>query len=116
MGLDNYTTLVYGWLIEGRENVKKFDKDLEEWDENYYDKIDGVVVEDSMCGEYAYVGAVVARYDAEEDDERHRIVDDIIEKPINKLNKFIEDNPGFKKVIEKYTNGEPKLYLFQNIW
>ena len=116
MGLDNYTTLIYGWLIEGRENVKKFNKDLEELDENYYDKVQNVIVDDPMCGEYIYFGAIVARYDAEQDDERYRIIDDLVENSTNKWNKFIEDNPGFKEVIEKYKDGDPKLYLFQNIW
>lgn len=116
MGLDNYTTLVYGWLVEGRENVKKFDKDLEEWDEDYFDKVQDVIVDDTMCGEYVYFGAIVARYDAEQDDEHHRIVDDLVENSANKWNKFIKDNPGFKEVIDKYKDSEPKLYLFQNIW
>lgn len=114
MGLDNYTTLIYGWFIEGRENVKNFDNDLEEWDENYYDKVQEVIINDSMCGEYAYFGAVIVRYFADEEDKNY-VIDDLVEKSTNKWNKFIEDNPGFKEVIEKYKDGEPKLYLFQNI-
>lgn len=39
MGLDNYTTLIYGWLIKGQENVEKFDNNLEEWDEEYHDEL-----------------------------------------------------------------------------
>ena len=114
MGLDNYTTLIYGWLIKGQENVEKFDNDLEEWDEEYHDKIGSVVIEDNMFSEYVYFGAVITRYDPDKEDKNY-VIDDLVEISTNKWNKFIEDNPGFKEVIEKYKDSEPKLYLFQNI-
>ena len=34
MGLDNYTRSIFGWKIEGRENVHKFQTKLEK--ENEY--------------------------------------------------------------------------------
>ena len=88
MGLDNYTTLIYGWLIKGQENVEKFDNDLKEWDEEYHDKIGSVVIEDNMFSEYVYFGVVITRYDPDKEDKNY-VIDDLVEISTNKWNKFI---------------------------
>ena len=113
--IDNYTTVVYGWKLTGSDNVNEFTSELEDWNEDYFDITEDVLVEDTMCGEYVYFGAVLVSYDAEEGDEIV-IDDELINKYTNKWNNFLKENPKFEEIIKKYKKGEPKLYVFQKIW
>lgn len=112
--IDNYTTVIYGWKITGRNNVHKFINELECWDDEYYDKVDNIIVEDTMCGEYIYFGAIISHYDANEGGEVI-INNKNIKIATDKWNNFIKENPEFNKIIESYKKGEPQLYVFQNI-
>lgn len=112
--LDNYTTLVYGWKLTG-DKVNEIQNELEDFDEDFWDKFQDIMVEDSMCGDYFYFGAILAHYDCNEEDSLV-IDDDLIEKSTDKYNKAIYGYPQLKEIFDKYKNGEPKLYVFQNIW
>ncbi len=101
--LDYRVVALYGWKIENKvvnnrkqNNVTNFLKKLQEWDENYYDDAQEIIVEDSMRGQYVYVGAIMAYFDPTEDDQVV-ILDDkeLQDKAIAKFNKYIDEHPEF---------------------
>lgn len=120
MGLDNYTRSIFGWKIEGRENVHKFASKLEKINKNYYDEYYNFLVEDTMCGEYIYFGADLVNYDANEENEI--ILDDeLIKKATDDYYNFLKEHPELDKFLKKQigkttTFKEPKLFIFQQIW
>lgn len=117
MGVDNYTTVVFGWKVEGYDKVKKLQKKLEEIDEDYYDTLENYIVDDPMCGNYIYFGAILAHYDAIYSDEEEIIIDDELSKACtSRYNKFMDEHPQFKEVFKEYQEKDPQLYVFQNIW
>lgn len=115
--LDNKTVVIYGWKLTGKTK-DKFQDSLEAIDENYYDLLanSNVYVDDTMCGEYIYVGAVLANYDADEGD--YVIINDkLIKKCTDNYNKFINTHEQYKELFNKtFKNKEPQLYVFQNIY
>ena len=122
--LDYRVVALYGWKIENKvvnnrkqNNVTNFLKKLQEWDEDYYDDAQEIMVEDSMRGQYVYVGAIMAYFDPTEDDQVV-ILDDkeLQDKAIAKFNKYIDEHPEFDEIFKKYKKGEPALYLFNHIW
>lgn len=115
MGLDNFTTIVYGWKVE-KEEVENLKHELEVWSEDYYNQVQNVIVEDTMCDNYIYFGAIIASYDAVYDPEEVIVNDDLINSEMKEWNKFINDNPEFANIISKYQCGNPQLYVFQDIW
>jgi len=115
MGLDNFTKIVYGWKVE-KEEAENLKNDLEVWDEEYYDQVQDVIVEDTMCGNYIYFGAIIASYDAVWDPEEVIVNDDLIKSQMKEWHKFLEKNPEFANLISNYQHGEPQLYVFQQIW
>ena len=113
MGLDNYTKVVYGWKITDKNKLKQIEDDLENWNEDYF--CEDFIVDDTMCGNYIYFGAILTSYDADEGGEV--IIDDeLIKTKTKEWNDFLKDNTEFKNIIEKYKEGDPKLYVFQQIW
>ena len=120
MGLDNYTRSIYGWKIEGRENVHKFQTKLEKINENYYDDYCDFLVEDTMCGEYIYFGADLVYYCADEGGEVI-VNNQLIKEATDKYHNFLKEHPELdeflKKQIGKTTTAkDPQLYIFQQIW
>jgi len=115
MGLDNYTKIVYGWKVEDEER-ENLQNELEVWDEDYWDKVQDVIVDDTMCGDYMYFGAIIASYDAVYDPEEVIVNDDLIKSQLKEWDKFLDDNPEFANIISKYKHGKPQLYVFQQIW
>lgn len=122
--LDYRVVALYGWKIENKvvnnrkqNNVTNFLKKLQEWDEDYYDDAQEIMVEDTMRGQYVYVGAIMAYFDPTEDDQVV-ILDDkeLQDKAIAKFNKYIDEHPKFDEIFKKYKKGEPALYLFNHIW
>lgn len=122
--LDYRVVALYGWKIENKvvnnrkqNNVTNFLKKLQEWDEDYYDDAQEIMVEDTMRGQYVYVGAIMAYFDPTEDDQVV-ILDDkeLQDKAIAKFNKYIDEHPEFDEIFKKYKKGEPALYLFNHIW
>lgn len=122
--LDYRVVALYGWKIENKvvnnrkqNNVTNFLKKLQEWDEDYYDDAQEIMVEDNMRGQYVYVGAIMAYFDPTEDDQVV-ILDDkeLQDKAIAKFNKYIDEHPEFDEIFKKYKKGEPALYLFNHIW
>jgi len=116
--IDNHTIVLYGWKVSGKDKTTKFEDACEEIDEDFFDKfLDEVFISDTMCGNYAYFGAILADYDAQFDDEEVIVIDDaLVKKCTTKYNKFIEENPELAEVFDKYKEGEPKLYVFQHVW
>ena len=93
-------------------------KKCENINEDFWDDyVDEIFIDDSMCGNYFYFGAILGDYDAEYDDEAEVIVnDELVKKSTAKYNKFIKENPEISKVFDEYKNGEAQLYVFQHIW
>ena len=113
--IDNYTTVLFGWKVSGREKVNKIDRDLNKFDDEYYDHFQDILVEDTMCGNYLYFGAILARYDVS-DEEEIVINTELITKSTSVYNNIIKENPKLSKIFDKYKEGDPQLYVFQNIW
>lgn len=120
MGLDNFTRSIYGWKIEGRENVQKFKKELENVNENYLYDYSDFLVTDCMHINYIYFGIHLVNYDTDEDDEV--IVDEqLITEATNNYYNFLKDHPELDEFLQKQigkttTNKKPKLFIFQQIW
>lgn len=120
MGLDNYTRTVYGWKIEGSKNVRKFEKELEKVNKNYYDDYCDFLITDIMCGEYIYFGANLVNYNADEGGEVI-INNNLIEKKTDEYYNFLKGHPELDKFLQTQigvitTSKEPQLYVFQQIW
>ena len=125
MGLDNYTRIFYGWKVTGKQ-VDKIQTEIEDICENVYHNdmyniIDECYIDDTMCGEYFYFGALLGSidvYDAENGGNDEIIVNDkLINKAISKYNKMIREYPEIDKIFGKYSNNKkPQLYIMQNIW
>lgn len=122
--LDYRVVALYGWKIENKvvnnrkqNDATNFMKKLQEWDEDYYDDAQEIMIEDTMRGRYVYVGAIMAFFDPTEDDQVV-ILDDkeLQDKAIAKFNKYIDEHPEFDEIFKKYKKGEPALYLFNHIW
>ena len=112
--IDNNTVVLYGWKVTD-DNIEKLQNELEVWDEDYFDKIQDIIIEDTMCGNYIYFGAILASYDADESEEV--IIDSkLIKKATDVYNKKIKAEPELNKIFKKYAKKQPKLYVFQNIW
>jgi len=120
MGLDNYTRSIFGWKIEGRNKVEKFQKAIEEINENYYDDYFDFLVEDTMCGEYIYFGADLVNYDANEEEEVI-VNDELIKTATDDYHNFLKEHPELDKFLQKQigkstTSKDPQLFIFQQIW
>lgn len=115
MGLDNFTKIVYGWKFEGQE-MENLQNDLEEYDDEYYDKLQEFIVDDTMCGNYLYVGPVLESYDAVWDPKEVIINEELKNNGINNWETFNKENPKIAEIFNKYIKGEPQLYVFQQIW
>lgn len=121
MGLDNYTKIVYGWKVSDEE-VQQIDKELNDICEDKYNKdiydmgLDSCIVEDTMCGNYLYYGAILGSYDADEGGEVI-INSKLVNKATSEYNNIMKLYPEIEKVFKKYSkNEEPQLYVFQCIW
>ena len=114
--IDNHTIVIYGWKIEGNDEVRKIGKKLENVDEEYWDKFQNIMIEDTMCGNYLYFGAILVNYDANDDPDPVAINSELITEATSDYNKTLEDNPELKKVLKKYTKTPAQLFVFQHIW
>ena len=114
--IDNHTIVIYGWKIEGSDEVRKIGKKLEKVDEEYWDKFQNIMVDDTMCGNYLYFGAILVNYDAGDDPEPVVINSELITEATSEYNKIIEEHPELKKVLKKYTKTPAQLCVFQHIW
>ncbi len=120
MGLDNYTRSIYGWKVEGRNKVSKFEKELEKINENYWDDYCDFLVDDSMCGNYIYFGADLVNYDANEEEEVI-LNSKLIKEATNEYHNFLKDHPELDEFLKTQigkntTSKEPQLFIFQQIW
>ena len=118
--LDNDTNVIYGWKLTG-DKVNEIQEKLETvCDEVYHkdmcDILDGFIIEDTMCGNYFYFGALLVSYDANEDEEGEIIDTKLVNKVTKKYNDMLKKYPEISKIFEKYNKKEPKLYVMQHIW
>ena len=114
--IDNHTIVIYGWKIEGSDEVRKIGKKLEKVNEEYWYKFQNIMVDDTMCGNYLYFGAILVNYDATDDPDSVVINSELITEATSEYNKIIEENPELKKVLKKYTKTPAQLFVFQHIW
>lgn len=114
--IDNYTIVIYGWKIEGNDEVRKIGKKLEKVDDEYWYTFQDIMVDDTMCGNYLYFGAILVNYDAGDDPEPVVINSELIAEATSKYNKIIEENTELNKVLKKYTKTPAQLFVFQHIW
>ena len=115
MSLDNRTVAMYGWKVEGRDNVDKFQKDLEDWKKDYWNDIENFIIEDTMSWEYIYFGLELVYYNADEGGSEV-ITKKLIHDKFKYWNAYMEGNPALNEIFNKYKNGEPQLYIFNHIW
>ena len=111
--IDNYTSLIYGWKLTG-DKIDKFENDMSCINDDWFDKVQDVVIKDHMCGKYIYIGAILANYDSYEENEII-INDKLVSNSTKTYNNFIKKNPDIDKIFSKYLKGKPQLYLLQNI-
>lgn len=125
MGLDNYTKVIYGWKVTGNK-IDKIQKELETvceeiYHNDLYNIVDSYIIEDTMCGEYFYFGALLGFidvYDCENGADYEIIITDkLVNKVTSKYNQMLKDYPEIDKIFQKYSKGKkPQLYVMQNIW
>ena len=114
--IDNHTIVIYGWKIEGSDEVRKISKKLEKVDEDFWDKFQDIMIDDTMCGDYLYFGAILVNYNAGEESDPIVINSELITEATSEYNKTVEENPELKKVLKKYTKTPAQLFVFQHIW
>lgn len=125
MGLDNYTRVIYGWKVTGKK-IDKIQEELETvceevYHNDLYNIVDGYIIEDTMCGEYFYFGALLGSmdvYDCERGADYEIIITDkLVDKVISAYNQMLKDYPEIEKIFKKYSKDKkPQLYVMQNIW
>ena len=115
--IDSYTKVIYGWKLTG-DNVGKIQEELENIDEDYINILDSFIIEDPMCGNYFYFGALLGSFDNDfgDDDAEIKVDEKLVEKYTSKYNKMLEDNPKIDKVFKKYQKEKPELYIMLNKW
>ena len=74
------------------------------------------MINDQMCGNYLYFGAILVNYDVNDDSNPIIINSELITEATSEYNKIIEENPELKKVLKKYTKIPAQLFVFQHIW
>ena len=111
---------MYGWKISGRETVSNFIKELEAYDEDYYDNMERVIVEDTMCGKYFYFGAKVVYQDATEDNTETIVTDELIKQKMELWEDYLKKYPKFQEILNyigvDVDLTKPQMYVFQHIW
>ena len=120
MGLDYRTVVMYGWKVSGRDNVNALIQELERYDEDYYDHMEKVIVEDTMCGKYFYFGAKVVYQDATADKTETIVTDELIKQKMELWEDYLKKYPKFQEIL-KYIGVDvdltkPQMYVFQHIW
>lgn len=117
MGVDRTSYLLYGFKVEDEKGMDIFDDNYDElMEEEPYSNIfnnsnsDFGIVYDCMCGNYVYIGIVLAELDEYDDDET-------IELSVEELNdlntKLVEAMKTWPKYLQDLlANMTPKLYFF----
>lgn len=111
--INSYTNVIYGWkFIE--EEADKLRHELEVWDEDYIDNIQNICIFDYMCGDYLYIGAILGKWDEDEDGGEIIVNNDLINSSTKFFNNFIKENPEFDNIIKDYIKDKkPQLYIMQ---
>lgn len=107
------TNAIYGWKLSG-EIVSEFCNELEKWDEDYIDKIENIAVIDYMSGDYVYIGALLGKWNEDDDGGEIIVNDETIDSATDEFNKFIRTNPEFDNILNEFINRQkPQLYIMQ---
>ena len=108
--------LVYGYKFEEEKDMNVFNEHYDELDEPPYsemfndEKSEQEIIYDGMCGNYAYIGIVLAKIDEDEYDGYAEIDQKDVNGLDKKLKKYEEKWPDYVKDIVK--DKDPKLYFF----
>jgi hypothetical protein len=120
MGLDYRTVVMYGWKVSGRDKVHALIQELERYDEDYYDHMENVTVEDTMCGNYFYFGAKVVYQDATGDNTETIVTDELIKQKMEQWENYLKKYPKFQEILNyigvDVDLTKPQMYVFQHIW
>lgn len=126
--IDSYTYAIKGWKITGRDNVHTIYNELDDicssvyGKEDIYEILDGFIIEDSMCGEYLYFGAILNHFNNNENSTDFIIDTKLIAEKVSKFNKMCKDYPEIKKMFDySIENGlteykEEQLYITLHIY
>ena len=117
MGVDRTSYLLYGFKVEAEKDMEVFDDHYEYlMEEKPYSemfnnsKSEQTIIFDRMCGNYIYIGIVLAKLDEYDDD----ISIEIPESELNNLKLKLFENmtkwPDYLKDL--FSEEIPKLYLF----
>ena len=121
--IDSYTYAIKGWKITGRDNVHTIYTELDDicssvyGKEDIYEILDSFIIEDSMCGEYLYFGAILNYFNNNENSTDFIINTKLIAEKVSKFNKMCKDYPEIKKMFDySIENGlteykEEQLYI-----
>ena len=112
--IDREVYIINGWKVTGRENIRQLEDELYNINEDYTDDLDGFYVQDGMCGEYIYFGAILDSFDPDED-----FADVVINEKLlfEKYKKFLNENPKYAEVLKNYTNEEPpQVIVALHVW
>ena len=98
--------------------TKVIQEELENIDEDYMNTLEKFIIEDPMCGNYFYFGALLGSFDNDfgDDDAEIKVDEKLVEKCTSKYNKMLEDYPKFDNVFKKYQKEIPHLYVMLNKW
>ena len=107
------TNAIYGWKLTG-EIVSEFCNELEKWDKDYIDKIEDIAVIDYMSGDYVYIGALLGKWNEDDDGGEIIVNDEIVKTATDEFNKFIKINVEFDNILKEFINHQkPQLYIMQ---
>ena len=113
--------LLYGYKFIKKKEIKIIDEHYEELiEEKPYsdmfnnDDSDQILVEDTMCGNYVYIGLKLASVDEDEDDACVNISENDIQNLKNRLEKCMKSWPNY--LIDMVKNYEPSLYMFMHAY
>ena len=109
--------IINGWKVTGRENIRQLENELYDINEDYTDDLDGFYIYDNMCGEYIYFGAILDRLDLDKDFGDVIINEKLLFDAAEKYKKFLNENPKYAEVFQKYINNEqPQVMVVLRVW
>ena len=114
MSVEKTSYLLYGFKVTDKEEKKTLNihyEDLMENDLRFNCRnSEQRIVYDFMCGNYIYVGIVLAKIDEDESDTSIEISDTNFNDLKARLDEYMKDWP--KCLLNVVNDKEPKLYFF----
>ena len=115
---DRAVYIINGWAIKGWAQVTKLEDELYIINEDWLDDLGDFYIYDGACGEYAYFGANLGRIDVKYEDSADIVINEkLLFDADEKWNKFLENNPKYAEVFQKYNNNEqPEIMVVLRVW